>query len=235
MARVVLASRLLAEEPDRILDAVQEVECIFLVPSMMQQTLGSLIEPSKRFEQTIEGLQSIRQRVPDAFIIFFEAGKPEEEWAERICQLVNVYIRQDVQELNQTITSNKSLGEATMTSIVVNNIDPTQFRRFFKLSGRYSLSEDFDLDSFETGDNARAAFHRFSNGQQTWLGTMLYYVPSRLWGVYREGINLAPQRIIHGFNIETSMFYTFQEEEYVHRAKMGGIGECAYDGNIHMH
>ena len=231
MCRTVQASQLIEEFS--LLDDTYDV--VFLVPSMIQQTLGSLFDSHKRYEQTIEGLRSIRGAVPHAFIIFFEAGNPQDEWMENIQALVDVYVQQDVENLHRVITSNKSLGEAIMTRLVAKNLDPGKFKRFFKLSARYSLSEDFDLSSFETGENAHAAFHRFSNGRQTWLGTMLYYVPPVLWDVYISGLEMAPDRIGHGMNIETTMFFTFRDGQYVHRDNIGGIGECAYDGNIHVH
>lgn len=133
----------------------------FLVTSALNTKFG-VHKTNQRMSQTLDSILSIKEHCPDAHITIMEmAGEPlQKEQAEVLNQFVDVLIDfskdAEVQQLYNS-TENwdivKNLNEITCFSqtlhMILNN--PNEYAgidRFFKLSGRYTLNEDFKIKDY---------------------------------------------------------------------------------------
>ena len=157
---------------------------IFLITSVINTgdipwTYGprSVFTPEQRLEQTINTISSIRSKV-DAYIILVECSDISEETTCRLEQLVDCFI-QTFNNLNvreTCINSNiKGYGELRQILVAIDYIKEHSipFRRFFKISGRYYLDDNFNIESFSDTVYS-GAYYNYN------LITVLYSVPSSL-------------------------------------------------------
>jgi hypothetical protein len=132
----------------------------FIVTSAMNTKFG-VFSPEERLAQTIDTINSITSRVPEASIILLEmAGEPLTEEQK---ETLNPYI-----DLLLDFTENpvvKSIYESPNWDIVKNSTELmcfgaalrqlkqaealNDFDRVFKISGRYVLNDKFDINYYE--------------------------------------------------------------------------------------
>ena len=116
----------------------------------------STYTPNERFRDTLKSIKTIREKVPNSKIVLLE-GKPLDiEMEQEIIKLTDIYInfKDDVWVLEAIDSQKKGLGEVRK---LIRGIDQLQLRgelndvnRIFKLSGRYWLNEQFNLDKYST-------------------------------------------------------------------------------------
>lgn len=131
----------------------------------------------ERFEQTQKTIESIRKRIPDSKIFFTECSeisKEQENYLRDNCDyFINFYNNPDVVE--KIFTKSKALGEGTLTikslEIILNL--GFRFKNFFKISGRYTVSEKFDYDNFTNN----CAVVKYIEGNPYNIITSLYKIP----------------------------------------------------------
>lgn len=133
----------------------------------------SIYSSDERFLQTINTIESIR-KYNNSEIVLLE-GKPITEKEENnIIDKVDKYINYGNNEIIQkSIDSQfKGLGEAkVMLEFITNNKEyVNQFENIFKISGRYSLNDEFDYSLF---DNNKCCFRTHQNIE---LYTTLYKI-----------------------------------------------------------
>jgi hypothetical protein len=113
----------------------------------------STYSPEERFQQSLEAIQTIREKVPNAKILFVEASKllpdMEETLRQQVDYYLNTYEKEDIRYATFT-SERKGWGEVKQCIAGVEFIqeNKTPFTRLFKLSGRYSLNSYFHLDNF---------------------------------------------------------------------------------------
>ncbi len=110
----------------------------------------SVYSPEQRYEQTLATIDSIRGSVPAAHIVCVEAGLRSEPFDLK--HKVDTYIYAGDSRLvrNACDSSLKSLGEVTMLVHAYKKLPQAQ--RYFKISGRYCLNNDFSLHEWEKGE-----------------------------------------------------------------------------------
>jgi hypothetical protein len=121
----------------------------------------------ERFEQTLDTIKSIKDRVPDAYILIYEGSETpiKEEYKDKFIELSDLFIECGNDPYMKSLYENlhrdpdkftfvKSMLECRCLQIVLNNMmehnifnDAT---RVFKLSGRYKLNEYFDINDYKT-------------------------------------------------------------------------------------
>lgn len=132
----------------------------FIVTSAINSKFG-IYSPKERLAQTVITLQNIRFKVPDAKIIVMEcAGTPLADSQSSILEsnsdLVIDFSRDsDVQEIYQSDNwdvvknSTEIMCFGRLLRLCQTDKDFEGYNRIHKMSGRYILNDDFDLNIYE--------------------------------------------------------------------------------------
>lgn len=141
----------------------------------------------ERFDQTINTIQSIRNICKNALILLVECSPLSEEMKKILQSNVDYFLftyeREDVR--SACLESNKKgHGEVKNLKEACQYIEENHisFRRLFKISGRYYLTEFFNSQNYN--DTDRFTFKMYHSHQIG--GTVLYSVPYSLFSTYRS-------------------------------------------------
>jgi hypothetical protein len=120
----------------------------------------SLYTSEERFNQTLKTISTIKQNIPDYFIVLFDNSNFTEEEVLLLNENVDCFIN---------ITNNKTLNYFTNNCEYkyladlyqqINSfyyffkfIDQTKIKHFFKISGRYFLNKEFDFTIYNNNLN----------------------------------------------------------------------------------
>lgn len=143
---------------------------LFLVGSALnhfQEDRYSEFNSQQRFEQTLDTIKSIKDKVPDAYILIYEGSETpiKKEYKDKFIEQSDLFIEcgddsymkslyENVHRDPDKFTFVKSMLECRCLQITLNymmehNIfnDAT---RVFKLSGRYKLNDYFDIEDYKS-------------------------------------------------------------------------------------
>ena len=127
----------------------------------------SAFKAEERFQQTLDTIQSIKDKVPDAYILIYEGSETpiRQEYKDNFIEHSDLFIECGDDPYMKSLYENlhrdpgkftfvKSMLECRCLELVLNHMmehnvfnDAT---RVFKLSGRYKLNEYFDIDDYKT-------------------------------------------------------------------------------------
>ena len=136
----------------------------------------STYTPNERFRDTLKSIQTIREKVPNSKIVLLEGRPIDLEMEREIIRLTDVYInfKDDPWVLEAIDSTKKGLGEVRK---LIKGIEELQKRgalkdvkRVFKLSGRYWLNNEFNLDNYSLEQMT------FKNYEHM-VSTVIYSVP----------------------------------------------------------
>lgn len=122
------------------------MDLLFLITSVVRQKNPhlSIFTPEERFDQTIHTIQTIKQKLPLAQIVVLEASYGE----KTLVVFKNVFMFYiDHTGEDDYINEAKMLPTFLVSSCYRNLIHNTDYM-VCKLSGRYYLDDDFDLERF---------------------------------------------------------------------------------------
>ena len=143
--------------------------------------IRSVFTANERFEQTKKTIESVKQNIPNGIICMVECSQLLKDELHYLCHNVDIFINiMDTcnQELIDRVYSHsKSLGEGTQTIFALqylldNNIE---YKNFFKLSGRYWISDIFNYDNF----NNEEIVINYMNQDPNICLTVLYKLPNK--------------------------------------------------------
>lgn len=129
---------------------------LFIVTSALNPEMG-IINREDRFNQTLDGLKSIRERMPNAIVLMIDGSpnKIEEEKVKALKEYVNFFadFSQDKEILQFSSTGRKSEAENVLlfkTLLLLKqdeglNEIMDSVNRIVKLSGRTILTDEFDI------------------------------------------------------------------------------------------
>jgi hypothetical protein len=112
--------------------------------------IRSIYTPEERCLQTIQTIYSAREKIDNLDVCLVECGQKSRfiEIAENNVDLFyNMYPNDFI--LN---APNKGAGEATMLLHVLNNLDTSVYDNVYKISGRYTLTKEFDIAQFNNSE-----------------------------------------------------------------------------------
>jgi hypothetical protein len=145
----------------------------------------SIYTKDERFEQTKKTILSIKTKIPEAKIFIVECSDLNENEESFFKQNSNYFLNLHSFEhiRNDVYGISKSLGEGTMTYhaleyIHKNNIS---YDNLIKISGRYLLSDKFDLNNF---DNESIVI-KYIDGNCENVFTALYKLPYKVVESFR--------------------------------------------------
>lgn len=226
----------------------------FVVTSAVNSKFG-VYSPAARLQQTITTLQNVRERIPDCKIIVMEcAGTPltdaQSELIEEHCDLLLDFSRDpDViaiyQSENWDVVKNSTeimcFGRALR--MCQDDGDFAGLDRIHKMSGRYILNNEFNLDVYEQHpDRIIIGPKHTSQFPYEMTGIKLQYM-ARLWSwpsnqteriiqVYTDSINYIGERVSQGGYADIEhVLYKFLPEDLVTELPVLGVeGSIAPNG-----
>lgn len=226
----------------------------FVVTSAVNSKFG-VYSPAARLQQTITTLQNVRERIPDCKIIVMEcAGTPltdaQSELIEEHCDLLLDFSRDpDViaiyQSENWDVVKNSTeimcFGRALR--MCQDDGDFAGLDRIHKMSGRYILNNEFNLDVYEQHpDRIIIGPKHTSQFPFEMTGIKLQYM-ARLWSwpsnqteriiqVYTDSLNYIGERVSQGGYADIEhVLYKFLPEDLVTELPVLGVeGSIAPNG-----
>jgi len=106
----------------------------------------------ERFQQTVNTIKTIKDKIPNVKIMIVECSNLEQDKLLYLTQNCDYFLNliDQPDKVSNIYSNSKSLGEGTMTIyaleyILKNNII---FKHFFKITGRYYLTEEFNYSNF---------------------------------------------------------------------------------------
>lgn len=226
----------------------------FLVTSAMNTKFG-VFDSAQRLTQTLATIDSIRQRVPTARIYLLEmAGLPlqdhqREQLLACVDHVIDFTTDPAVKELYQSTENWDIVKNVTEIMCFGNALrrlhtDTNQLQgsqRIFKLSGRYTLNDDFKIDYYDqysTQSHIVVSRSRASQFPLHYTQVERQFM-SRLWSwphqltdeiisVYDQGLNFVQERILAGGYVDIEhVLYKFLD----HR-KLIELDAVGVQGNI---
>ena len=159
---------------------------VVLVTSVLRPVNDSTIfNVESRREQTINTIKTVREKIPNSYIVMVEGGKMEELEFKMFSCLVDHLFKTDVSYLR------KSPGEA---SLLYRYLISDHFKGLdkvnsvSKLSGRYILNEKFSWSNFPK-DKIIISFVKNSWMNKPLYNTRYYCIPIFLVQDFIDGLN----------------------------------------------
>lgn len=143
---------------------------LFLIGSSLkhfQEENYSAYDEEQRFNQTLETIQSVRDKVSNSYIVLFECSSHpiDEKYKEVLRDKCDLFLEfyeepvlkqlyENISVRPELITYGKSLLETrgllnTLYIIKKHNLF-SDSQRVFKLTGRYLLNDDFDIKDYQS-------------------------------------------------------------------------------------
>lgn len=185
----------------------------------------SVYTAQERFDQTLETIESIRRRIPFACIVLIESSSindvMEATFKERVDVYANISEIQFVQyAANEHL--NKSLGEIIQLQyFFINHYDKLQemfdFRRLYKISGRYFLNDYFDYDF------TKNPFDMFVRLPDQHMISALYKIDDLV--KYRKKLDEIYKRVAEdNDSMEKALGSLYFRETFITCTRLGGMG-----------
>jgi hypothetical protein len=172
---------------------------LFIVSSAIHTKYGTFTE-EQRLNQTIETFKSIQEHDSTAKILLNDAGaeksitkKEAELLNPYLCGILSYFEDEQVQQIYNAIDNAdivKNYTEMLTTAKTLNFILQQQpqiiqnINRIFKISGRYKLNDNFDINKFSGEDIADKyifSSRKLSQFPPQLTGGLTYQFMSRLW------------------------------------------------------
>ncbi len=168
----------------------------------------SCFSDSERLQQTIETCNSIKNKFSNANLLLLELSElsPNEiqELSPHVTKILLYSEEQDVRNFREQ--SNRSFGESFQLSHIIDFLDQNSCSMLFKISGRYRLCQNFDLEKY-----SKEKF-TFKPSKECYY-TVLYSVPGKLVNRYKEIVRKNFQQLASMLDIEHSFYNLIDPEE----------------------
>lgn len=220
----------------------------------------SVYDPATRLKQTLNTIDSVKKHIPGAEITLVECGVPEissdieKQLTSKVANYINLSALDNVQWLAANMDRQdvvKNLTEAMVLREMINVArDRNWFAdsdRIFKISGRYWLTDNFDLNTHVNPDYADRFIFRKKNlsqfrpehtGVPLQLQTRMYSYSPVLLDRYAECLDIMIETMQDYFNtyryvdIEHLWWKILHTSEYIELDKIGVAGHIAPNGQV---
>ena len=189
----------------------------------------SVFTSEERFEQTKKTIQTVKEKIPNSKILIVECSELSKEQHEYFNNNCDYFLNliENVSAVNNIYSISKSLGEGTMTLSAIEYIkqENIYYDNFFKISGRYWLSDSFNYENF---NNDNIVVHYIYNNINN-ACTSLYKLDKNkiddFYNFLKTNMNLMIKCI--GYEVLFAMFLN-SNPEY----KIIGLDKIGVNGNI---
>ena len=204
-----------------------------LITSAVYSNYG-IYTPEQRIQQTLDTAKSAKKYIPNALIILVDNSKVDVQndtsaEFEELIDLVDYYIDNsddpDIQHFHNNV-SNYDIGKNSMECLglfkALNYIQENQdilaevskTSRIFKLSGRYLLTDKFNITAFDN-DNTKDKYV-FKKAQPSWIPHedtgVTTLLQTRLWS-FTPSLLGDTVKLFH--EIINNMFAIFNQQKYI--------------------
>ncbi len=213
--------------PKKKLNLNEPKSFCFLVTSVIYPKLDkkitygsvrSVFDPEERAKQTLKTIESIRDKVPQAKIILIEAGLKRDLPFALNDKVDNFIYIGDKRTVRWACDSRfKSLGEAAMLLYVAETFkEKVDF--YFKISGRYFLNENFNINEWRQG---QFLFY-FRPDLEEYISTRLYGFRNEMKMEWKLALIKGVPLSLIGYAIENTLV-KFVPRKYIARVNRLGV------------
>jgi len=199
---------------------------LFIVTSaIIPFKVGSIHTPQERFEQTLDTIQSIKDKVPNATIWVAEGSHEQlpDEYSKKLIEESDYYVEhyddevliqlyQNLEKSPEKFDFGKSLLETRILFNTFLQIQQLDFTRAFKISGRYTLNNEFDIKDYESKfltDHYVMQVHKMQDDIFNLIYGVAGQVNTGLWSFDKNLLNETIQMYQKCFSyMDTMMAYT---------------------------
>ena len=174
----------------------------------------TIYSADQRFEQTLETIQSIREKIPAATIYLIEGSPITPIMEYRIISSVDHYINTaTIPSIRHAVDGPfKGFGEAAKLAYAIPIVEKSDYDFIFKISGRYFLGPHFQLEKF-VGQNPTMCSSGNLNNYP--YNTALFCIPGNKLPL----LKITSDKLIHEFNT----FYSGKEWPCIESAMSIGL------------
>ncbi len=171
--------------------------------SLTYSSSRSVFSPQERERQTLKTIESIKKNVPNAKIILIESGL-RKDISEEIISAVNEYVYTGNNQFVRYAcdSKKKGLGEAMSLFFGLKNSSTANYSYCFKISGRYYLNENFNLENFKK--EKYFTFKFYDNPKQ--MSTRLYGFNIKQFAIWRKILKDIFIKLIFNYSIEELLY-----------------------------
>ena len=153
----------------------------------------SIYSPTERFQQTLETIRTIRQYIPNSFIVIFDNSTfTDDEFMTLKTQtdyFINICNDNTVNTLTNT-SIHKLYGEIAQTYKILEYLNTyhkdMNIKNIFKITGRYLINDNFRYKTYENED---IIFKRNKDVEdRLYYFTCFYKVSEKQYSLYRDVI-----------------------------------------------
>lgn len=159
---------------------------VILVTSMLRPVNDmTLFSTNERIDQTFKTISTIREKIPNSYIVMIEGGQINNSEEEQFIKLVDYLFKTDVRHLP------KSPGEATLLHTYLSSEHFKSLKNIesvSKLSGRYYLNDDFHWD-IDHQDKFLIALIPIAWMNKPLYKTRYYRIPPRYVQYFIDGLS----------------------------------------------
>ena len=222
---------------------------LFIVTSALKPLGGGYFSDGERYQQTVDGIRSIRKVLPDAIIVTSDVSvRPLSEMEiNGVAKLSNIFVDMSKDEVVMDL-SNKGMKSLAENVLLFNTIQTlrnspetaqmmSSVKRIFKFSARTILEDSFDASEY---DNLFGKFV-FKKRIPTWMNppvisdlliTRMFSLCPSLIDTYLSVVGQNIQAIQQGFDTEHAHFYNIPKQHLVEFDKLHCHGWLAGNGKI---
>jgi hypothetical protein len=187
----------------------------------------SVFTHEERFTQTKKTIESVKEKIPNSKIIIVECSQLNEEQTDYLTKNTDYFINliNEPDKCKNIYSKSKSLGEGTMTIEALNYIikNDILFDNFFKITGRYWLSDSFNYTHFDNNDIIIHNIHNDKNNTCTSLYKLNKTNIEDFYNFLISNMNLMFQCI--GYEVLFAIFLNLpKNNKVIHMNKIGVNG-----------
>lgn len=138
---------------------------VFGICSSINGYNQGIYNSQERFEQTLESIKSIKNKVENSFIVLCENSTLDEHHKKVLQEKVDMYIT------TESVGMLKSQSESRQMIKILEVIKDFDYDMFFKISGRYRLNDNFNVQNFMKNS---VNFREFDFSGRKCFSTVLY-------------------------------------------------------------
>jgi len=148
----------------------------------------------QRFTQSIQTIESIRNKMTDSYIVLIEGTRIPQHMEDILVKLVDYYYNVSSIGWVNTCINGLYKGQGETASIlsylqsVHYNDNVNSFKSLSKISGRYKLCDNFNFELIENKVTLHIEYNNPHHHSHIWMSTMFYTVPNLLFSDFLKSI-----------------------------------------------
>jgi len=225
---------------------------VFFIGSALNVKQLSVFNNDERFAQTLETVESIDKCCPNNMKFMFDTSysEPNPEYVAKLMQLGVKYYWTGINDNIQLLSDagQRSLAETLGFIMLLNAFNDyrktadIQFKRFYKISGRYKLNDSFvpDREDFKdsfvflpTVNSWMPKTHQESAGVDRIFELRLWHMDANLLDIFSKEIyNILDEMSKHNIDVEHAYYKVLNKHKWTTVEPIGLEGAIAPTGVI---